>query len=75
MYLKHVVDVQGQRQADVVLTAAEGGARDHGAQGRGALQGEVIDRTQQVLLIQRRKTQSFQEPERRVNTSTPTAKH
>lgn len=46
MYLKHVVDVQGQRQADVVLTAAEGGARDHGAQGRGALQGGVIDRTQ-----------------------------
>ena len=63
-YMKHVGDVNGQRNADVVVTVetARWVSGCHGAQGGGALQGVVVDGAQQVLLVQRRESQRPAEP-------------
>lgn len=60
--MENVVDVHGQRQADVVVVAAEGGARHHGAHGGTAMQGALVDGAEQLLLIQRGEAQGLQKP-------------
>lgn len=60
--VEHVVDVHGQRQADVVVVAAEGGAGDHGAHRGAAVQGALVDGAEQLLFVQRGEAQSLQEP-------------
>lgn len=60
--MEHVVDVHRQRQADVVIVAAESGAGDHGAYRGAAVQGALVDGTEQLFFVQRGETQSFEEP-------------
>lgn len=56
--MEHVGDVDGQRDADVVVAVetADGVCGCHGALGGGALQGVVVDGAQQVLPVERRET-------------------
>lgn len=60
--MENVVDVHGQRQADVVVVAAEGGARHHGAHRGAAVQGALVDGAEQLLFVQRGEAQSLEEP-------------
>lgn len=57
-YLEHVVDINRQGKAYVVITGAKGGRGHNGAYRRGALQRALVDGAQQVFFIQRCKTQS-----------------
>lgn len=44
--VEHVVDVHGQCQANVVVVTPVGGAGDHGAHWRAAVQGALVDGTE-----------------------------
>ena len=63
--MEHVGDVDGQRDADVVVAVetARAVGRCHGAPGGGALQGVVVDGAQQILPpVEGREPQRLAEP-------------
>lgn len=60
--VEYVIDVHGQRQADVVIVAAKGDAGHHGAHRGAAVQGVLVDGAEQLLLIQRGEAQSLEKP-------------
>lgn len=64
-HLEHVVDVDRQCKTYVVVRTIVGGSGHHWAHWGGALQCGLVDRAEQVLLIQGGKAESLQEPEDR----------